>query len=293
VWYPFTSSISSMRSIAVILVELTRLIQMKEQIVMSPCSGLFPIQYKPNLLANSFSRLSTKHIFFFSLSRLCRALLIRALALVKPHAQKMTKRVCDDDIPHLQPPKKKQTCSSLEGYMRMKEQQWLRNEVFICRPISFCRQVQDVQDPLSMEHVDTAHIFKLWEDLCLFAFTFPLWKHQADLNIYSRLIDELCDLIILQAKAASFSWSSTWEEWKEWDMFLLQYLANTTLLFHHCYCDCLQIVSLVDVHLFGIIAKLPLYSLPSLAPPIRNSPPYFDRHTYENSFPNFNVLTTR
>jgi len=174
----------------------------------------------------------------------------------------------------------------------MKERQWFRNEVFICRPISFCVYVQDLQDPLDMENVHKAHIFNLWEDLCLFAFTFPLWKHQADINAYSRLIDEVCDLIIMQAKAASFAWSSTWEEWKEWDMFLLRYLANTTLLFHNFPLDCLQIVSVVDVHLFEKRAKLPLDSLPFIAPPIRKVPPYFGRLTYENSFPNFNALTT-
>ena len=78
--YPFTIFISSMRSITVILVQLTRLTQMKEHRVMSPCSCLFPIVWKPSLCSKSFSKFSTTPIFFSS-SRLCLHLLIRALAL--------------------------------------------------------------------------------------------------------------------------------------------------------------------------------------------------------------------
>lgn len=194
---------------------------------------------------------------------------------------------------YLQPQNKQMTCNSLDRYMRIKERQWFRHELFICGPISFSMQVQDLQDPMNIEHFDMEHIFRLWELLCMFAFTFPICKHRTDINSYSRLIDELCDLIILQTKSASYARMATWEQWKVWNMFLLQYLASNTLLFHHCYSECLEMLTFVDVDLYGIRAKLPLHLLPWITPPIRNVPTYFHPLTYDTTFPNFNILTTK
>lgn len=185
-----------------------------------------------------------------------------------------------------EPNRKICTCDSLQGYMLIKEKQFWKHGRFISTPISFHRKTQDHSDPLCQD----TDIFSFWEALCLEGFTFPIWKYKHHFIEYARFIDELCDLIIFEVKAASFSRMTTWEEWQEWDQFLLFFLAQNTQLFRHFENHCIKLIQSVDFKLYERKSNVEVFS-DSLTP--KETARYFPSTVYSSEFPNFFLLTTQ
>lgn len=205
----------------------------------------------------------------------------------------MTKRPCEDTI-SFQPRRKVHTCNSLESYMCVKEEQLLRYDSFLSTPISFSKKAQDHMDPIDTDHIQNAHVYKLWENLCVIALSFPIWNHRHQVDDYHILVDELCDLITFEVKAASFAWTARWEEWQEWDRFLVYNMKRSSLLFRLYQRECLQLLEIVDIHLFDRKVDILLDFFPPMDIPFskRQCLSYFPLPVYTDSLPNFFILTT-
>jgi len=200
-------------------------------------------------------------------------------------AVKMKRRFEEEN--EFEPEKKLLTCDSLEGYMSIKEKQFLRNGRFLSTPICFQRKIQDHRDPMNIE----ANPFSLWEVLCFEALNFPTWNYRHDIDSYARITDELCDLIIFEIKAASYSWMTPWEEWQEWDRFLLFCMAQNTQLFRHCQNECIKLIHTVDVFLYGKKCNVEFDMFPEYECG-NDTCRYFHEDVYAFEFPNFYWLTT-